>query len=256
VRAILDLRATVVCCTPTYAIHLAEVAAQEQLDLTKSAVRLLSVAGEPGGSIPAVRERLQQLWPGARIHDHHGMTEVGPVSFEDPTIPCSLRVIESSYLAEVIDPQTLQPVADGAVGELVLTTLGRTGSPLLRYRTGDLVKPRVADDGAFLLLEGGILGRADDMIVVRGVNVYPSAVDEIVRGLAGIAEYRVRVLNAAALAELRVEIEPQTGHDGKTLAAALERRFSTALALRVPVQAVAAGALPRFEMKARRWVRE
>jgi phenylacetate-CoA ligase len=256
VRAILDLRATVVCCTPTYAIHLAEVAAQEQLDLTKSAVRLLSVAGEPGGSIPAVRERLQQLWPGARIHDHHGMTEVGPVSFEDPTIPCSLRVIESSYLAEVMDPQTLQPVADGAVGELVLTTLGRTGSPLLRYRTGDLVKPRVADDGEFLLLEGGILGRADDMIVVRGVNVYPSAVDEIVRGLAGIAEYRVRVLNAAALAELRVEIEPQTGHDGKMLAATLERRFSTALALRVPVAAVAAGALPRFEMKARRWVRE
>jgi phenylacetate-CoA ligase len=256
VRAILDLRATVVCCTPTYAIHLAEVAAQEKLDLATSAVRLLSVAGEPGGSIPAVRERLQQLWPGARIHDHHGMTEVGPVSFEDPTIPCSLRVIESSYLAEVMDPQTLQPVADGAVGELVLTTLGRTGSPLLRYRTGDLVKPRVADDGEFLLLEGGILGRADDMIVVRGVNVYPSAVDEIVRGLAGIAEYRVRVLNAAALAELRVEIEPQTGHDGKMLAATLERRFSTALALRVPVAAVAAGALPRFEMKARRWVRE
>jgi phenylacetate-CoA ligase len=184
------------------------------------------------------------------------MTEVGPVSFEDPAIPCSLRVIESSYLAEVIDPQTLQPVADGAVGELVLTTLGRTGSPLLRYRTGDLVKPRVADDGTFLLLEGGILGRADDMIVVRGVNVYPSAVDEIVRGLAGIAEYRVRVLNAAALAELVVEIEPQPGHDGKALAATLERRFSAALALRVPVQAVAAGALPRFEMKARRWVRE
>jgi phenylacetate-CoA ligase len=94
------------------------------------------------------------------------------------------------------------------------------------------------------------------MIVVRGVNVYPSAVDEIVRGLAGIAEYRVRVLNAAALAELVVEIEPQPGHDGKTLAATLERRFSAALALRVPVQAVAAGALPRFEMKARRWVRE
>ena len=125
-RTILETRATVVCCTPTYAIRLAEVAAEEKIDLRKSAVRLLSVAGEPGGSIPAVRARLQQLWPGVRVHDHHGMTETGPVSYEDPARPCNLRVIESAYLAEVINSTTLQPVVPGETGELVLTTLGRT----------------------------------------------------------------------------------------------------------------------------------
>lgn len=260
-RTILDTRATVVCCTPTYAIRLAEVAAEEKIDLRKSAVRLLSVAGEPGGSIPAVRARLQQLWPGVHVHDHHGMTETGPVSYEDPARPCSLRVIESAYLAEVINSATLQPVARGETGELVLTTLGRTGSPLIRYRTGDLVKPVFARAGAqnadlFLTLEGGILGRVDDMVVVRGVNVYPSAVEEIIRGLGGIAEYRVHVLNAGALTELRVEIEPDaTCRDAVALATQLERRFQSSLALRVDVRLAEPGALPRFENKAKRWVR-
>ncbi len=260
-RTILDTRASVVCCTPTYAIRLAEVAAEEKIDLRKSAVRLLSVAGEPGGSIPAVRARLQQLWPGVHVHDHHGMTETGPVSYEDPARPCSLRVIESAYLAEVINSATLRPVAPGETGELVLTTLGRTGSPLIRYRTGDLVKPLFSPAGAqnadlFLTLEGGILGRVDDMVVVRGVNVYPSAVEEIIRGLGGITEYRVHVLNAGALTELRVEIEPDANcPDAVALATQLERRFQSSLALRVDVRLAEPGALPRFENKAKRWVR-
>ena len=261
-RTILETRATVVCCTPTYAIRLAEVAAEEKIDLRKSAVRLLSVAGEPGGSIPAVRARLQQLWPGVRVHDHHGMTETGPVSYEDPARPCNLRVIESAYLAEVINSTTLQPVVPGETGELVLTTLGRTGSPLIRYRTGDLVKPVFARADAtnadlFLALEGGILGRVDDMVVVRGVNVYPSAVEEIIRGLGGIAEYRVRVINAGALAELCVEIQPEANcPDPVEVATQLERRFQSSLALRVDVRLVEPGSLPRFENKAKRWVRD
>ncbi|MBI3879542.1 MAG: AMP-binding protein [Verrucomicrobia bacterium] len=260
-RTILDTRATVVCCTPTYAIRLAEVAAEEKLDLSRSAVRLLSIAGEPGGSIPAVRARLRSLWPGARIHDHHGMTETGPVSYEDPARPCTLRVIESAYLAEIIHPETLAPVALGETGELVLTTLGRTGSPLLRYRTGDLVKaapaqPGARDAGLFIALDGGILGRVDDMVVVRGVNVYPSAVEEIIRGLGGVAEYRVQVTNAGALTELDVEMEPLADcPDPVALATHLERRFQSALALRVGVRIAAPGTLPRFENKARRWVR-
>ncbi|MBI3878286.1 MAG: AMP-binding protein [Verrucomicrobia bacterium] len=258
-RAILDNGATVLCCTPTYAIRLAEVAAEEKIDLRAGKVRTLSVAGEPGGSIPATRKRLEQLWPGARVYDHHGMTEVGPVSFECPTRPGVLHVIESAYLAEVIDPATEKSVAAGQVGELVLTTLGRVGSPLLRYRTGDLVKPswsRCACGHCDLALEGGILGRTDDMIVVRGVNVYPSAVEEIVRGCGGIAEYQARVSEARALAELQIQIEPEAGcADATALARRLEKAFESALALRVPVAAVAPGTLPRFEMKARRWIR-
>jgi phenylacetate-CoA ligase len=262
-RAILELRATTLCCTPTYAIHLAEVAAKEGIDLRTSQVRTLSVAGEPGGSIPAVRARLQELWPGARVYDHHGMTEVGPVSYECPARPGVLHVIERAFIAEVVDPGTGQPVAAGERGELILTNLGRLGSPLLRYRTGDLVQlstlhsqPLTCSCGSRdAVLEGGILGRVDDMVVVRGVNVYPSAVEEIIRRIGGVAEYQVRVSRTNALAELTVTVEPQPDAPaglGERLAAA----FESQLALRVPVTLAPPASLPRFESKARRWTRD
>jgi phenylacetate-CoA ligase len=257
-RTILELEATVLCCTPTYAIRLAEVAAEEKIDLRGSPVKTLSVAGEPGGSIPAVRRQLEALWPGARVYDHHGMTEVGPVSYEDPEHPCVLRVMENAYLAEVIDPETLGPSAPGATGELVLTTLGRTGSPLLRYRTGDLVRPvRLPGENPLLGLAGGILGRVDDMVVVRGVNVYPGGVEDILRGVGGVAEYRVHVTRARAMTELAIEVEPAAGvSDAAALARRVEQALQSALTLRIPVRAVAPGALHRFEMKARRWIKE
>ena len=159
---------------------------------------------------------------------------------------------------------TGQPVSPGETGELILTNLGRTGSPLLRYRTGDLVQlstlnsqlstcPCGATD---LALEGGILGRVDDMIVVRGVNVYPSAVEEIIRRVGGIAEFQVRVSQRQALAELTVTIEPTAGSSDTGLATRLATAFESSLALRVPVVLTAPGSLPRFESKARRWSRE
>lgn len=263
-RAILDLRATMLCCTPTYAIHLAEIAAKEGIDLRSSQVRTLSVAGEPGGSIPATRARLEELWPGARVYDHHGMTEVGPVSYECPVRPGVLHIIERGFIAEVVSPVSSQPVSLGERGELVLTNLGRLGSPLLRYRTGDLVQvARSSADSVCgcgapdLALEGGILGRVDDMVVVRGVNVYPGAIEEIIRRVGGVAEYQVRISQRQALAELTVIIEPTAEQvdNGADLAQRLARAFETGLALRVPV-VLAAGSLPRFEMKSRRWVRE
>jgi phenylacetate-CoA ligase len=257
---------TVLCCTPTYAIRLAEVAAAEGMDLAKSKVRLLVLAGEPGASIPATRARLEQLWPGARPFDHHGMTEVGPVTWECPATPGVLHVLESGFLAEVVHPDSGAPVAAGEAGELVLTTLGRTGSPLLRYRTGDLVRPRFEPSATGtppcacgrheLALEGGILGRADDMVVVRGVNVYPSAVEELVRACGGIAEYQVDITTERAMTEMRLRIEPEPGGgDREALAGRLAGLFQETLALRVPVTVVEAGTLPRFELKARRWNR-
>lgn len=253
---------SVLCCTPTYALRLAEVAAEEKVAVHKLGVKTIIVAGEPGGSIPATRAKLESLWSGARIFDHHGMTEVGPVTFECPANPGVLHVMESAYYAEVIDPASGQPVPRG---ELVLTTLARTGSPLLRYRTGDLVKCRMqnaecrteaCECGRFdRALEGGILGRVDDMIIVRGVNIYPSAIEEIIRGFAEVAEYRVHVSLKQALTEMRVEIEPIAGAATQALATQLEQMFHKAFALRVPVSVVAAGTLPRFEMKAMRWVK-
>ncbi len=255
----IDAGADVLCCTPTYAIHLAEVAAAEGIELERSGVRTVIVAGEPGGSIPATRRRIEELWRGARVVDHHGMTEVGPVSYECPARPLVLHVIEPAFYPEVIAPATGQPAGAGEMGELVLTNLGRAGSPLLRYRTGDLVRPappgRCACGSAEMALEGGIVGRADDMVVVRGVNVYPGAVEEIVRSCRGVAEYRVFVGERLSLTEVRIEVEPDAGTDAARLPHKLEAALRDALSLRIPVS-LAASALPRFEMKARRWKKE
>jgi len=118
-RAILENSATVLCCTPTYAIRLAEVAAEENIDLAASRIRAVIVAGEPGGSVPSIRAKIEQLWPGARVFDHHGMTEVGPVTYQCPQRPGVLHVIESAYYAEIVDPATGKHLSAGETGELV-----------------------------------------------------------------------------------------------------------------------------------------
>jgi phenylacetate-CoA ligase len=256
-RAMLENRATILCCTPSYAAHLAEAAACENFDRKALAVRVIIVAGEPGGSVPAIRRRLEELWPGARIFDHHGMTETGPVSHECPAQPGTLHILDRAYLAEIVDAQG-QAARAGEAGELVLTVLGRAGSPLLRYRTGDLARAGgpCACGRPGLALPGGLLGRTDEMVIVRGVNVYPTAVEEVLRGFAEIAEYQVEVNRARDLVELSVLIEPRT-HGAVAEAVALAGRVQHALHsvfnLRVPVALAPAGSLPRFEMKARRW---
>jgi phenylacetate-CoA ligase len=257
-QAMIDNGITVLCCTPTYAQHLGEVAREKGL-ASQSRLRLIIVAGEAGGSIPATRARIEQLWPGATVFDHHGMTEVGPVTYQCPAQPGVLHVLEGAYLAEVLEPQSPAPAKAGESGELVLTTLDRTGSPLLRYRTGDLVRPRQHRECACgrneLALEGGILGRSDDMVVIRGVNVYPSLVEEIVRAEPGVVEYRVQIDQRTAMATLSLEVEPSEGSDALGLQQRLGQAFHTALNLRVTVRLLAAGSLPRFEMKALRWAK-
>ncbi len=260
---ILDNAATVLCCTPTYAIRLAEAAAEHGIDLVQSQVKKIIVAGEPGGSIPAVRQRIERLWPGATVIDHHGMTEIGPVSYQNPDDVTLLHCIEDSYLVEVIDVLSGKPLdrnKPDAMGELVLTTLGREGSPLLRYRTGDLVKPVWPAQGD-MALRGGVLGRTDDMVVVRSVNVFPSAVEEVMRGFEEVAEYRVEVRTVRAMTELYMQVELKDDAVGPGLpgqtdqAQQIETAIKAALSFRVPVEIVDAGTLPRFEMKAKRWVR-
>ena len=258
-RAIVETSVTVLCCTPTYAMRLAEAAGEEDIDLAATKVRAIIVAGEPGGSVSAVRNRISKLWHGARLIDHHGMTEIGPVSYGCPMRPDVLHIMEDSYIAEVIDSESGRPVPRGVTGELVLTNLGRMGSPLLRYRTSDMVQAAVEDRcecGTYdLALNGGILGRTDDMLVVRGVNVYPGAVDNILRGFEAVSEYRVAIQNHRSLPELSVQVEPVPEYAGdSSLRHRLEAALTNAFALRIPVSLVPPGSLPRFEMKARRWV--
>ena len=256
-RFLLEHEFTVVFATPTYALHLAELAAKEGIDLATSPVRAVVVAGEPGGNIPATRERIATVW-GARVFDHYGMTEVGPVAVETADQPEQMYLLESEHIAEVLKPNGPEPVAPGEYGELVLTNLGRLGSPLVRYRTGDLVRVATGPDPAGRpgrRLDGGILGRADDMIHVRGNNLYPGAIEAIVRRFPEVAEYRIVVDHSGPLADLRIEVEPAAG-DGEYIAAAVGRAVRDELLFRVEVVAVECGALPRFEMKARRLVHQ
>lgn len=255
-QMILDNAVTVVGCTPTYALRMAEIAESEKIDLAGSSVRALIVAGEPGGSIPSTRSRIEAGW-GARVFDHTGMTEIGSCSFECMESPGGVHLIETQFIGEVIDPDSGAPKADGEVGELVLTNLGRIGSPLIRYRTGDLVRMlrgRCACGRWFTRLEGGILGRTDDMILVRGNNVFPTAIEELVRGFA-VVEFRVTASQSGSMTQLRIEIEPAPASDAKVVVQKISDTVRDRWNFKPDVVAVDPGTLPRYEMKSRRFVR-
>ncbi len=242
-------QASVIFCTPSYALHLAEVAAQNQIDVAALGVRCIIVAGEPGGSIATVRQRIESLW-NARVVDHCGASEVGPWGYSDPE-GRGLYVVESEFIAEFLAVDSGQPAADGELAELVLTTLGRLGSPLIRYRTGDLVRPTRNAEGAnrFVLLEGGVLGRTDDMMIVRGVNVFPSSVEQIIYGFPEIAEYRLTAQRQGEMDSLTVEIEDRLESPQR-----VANELQLQLGLRVAVELVPLGTLPRFEGKGKRFV--
>ena len=243
------LGATVLVCTPSYALHLLQVARERGLDPARLPVRVTVHAGEPGAGIPSVRARIEAGW-GARAFDHAGMTEMGAYGYECEA-QAGLHVNESEFVAEVIDPVSGGPAAEG---ELVLTNLGRFGSPLVRYRTGDRVRlaPGPCECGrTFARLEGGILGRLDDMLIVRGVNVFPSAIEAIVRRFP-VEEFQIEVFRAGELDEVRVLVEVDGGDAG---ARRVQDALRAGLGIRLEVAPVGSGSLPRFELKARRVVR-
>ena len=251
------VRPTVVCCTPTYALRLAEVArASGLVDLADGPVGTVIVAGEPGGHVPATRERIETAW-GARVIDHHGLTEVGPMSFECREATDALHLNESEFICEVIDPASGEPVPPGEAGELVVTNLGRTSSPVIRYRTGDIVRVREETCVCGRTLAravGGILSRSDDMVWVRGVNVYPTAVEAVIRRFPEVVEYRCTVSTRSARTDLAVEVELHGNAADTGAADAVGTALHEALGLTVPVRVVDADTLPRFELKARRFV--
>jgi len=251
-HAMQALGATALVCTPSYALHLMETARERGLDPTKLGVRVSVHAGEPGAGIPAVRARIEAGW-GARAFDHAGMTEVGAYGYECAE-QAGLHLNESEFIAEVLDPVTLAPVVEG---ELVLTNLGRIGSPVVRYRTGDrvrLTEAACACGRTFRRLEGGILGRLDDMLIIRGVNVFPSAIEGIVRRFPAVEEFQVEVYRDGELEQARVLIEAHDA-DGRAVCALVQEALRASLGLRLDVVPAAPRTLPRFELKARRVVR-
>ncbi len=243
------LEATCLFCTPSYALRMAEVASEVGIDLRQLSIRTIVVAGEPGGSIVSVRNQIETAWD-ARVLDHSGATEIGPWGY-GTLEGGGLYVNEAEFLAEFINYETGVPAAEGELSELVLTTLGRAGNPVIRYRTGDLVRPRwSAQDGniRFVFLEGGVLGRVDDMLIIRGVNILPSSVEQVIRSFPEVAEYRITAQREGALDRLKVEVEDHQQSPDR-IAAELQLR----LGLKIEVAAVPIGTLPRFEGKAERF---
>lgn len=246
--------ATALACTPTYALRLAEVAREIDFDLRSIPMRATVHAGEPGANVPATKMRIQDTWS-AKCFDHAGASEVGAHSFECEAQPGGTHLIESEFIAEVLDPATGKPVAPGERGELVITNLGRWGFPVIRYKTGDVVRVNVdpCECGrGFLRFEGGILGRADDMVTVRGVNVFPAGVENILRKFPEVDEFRITVRTVKFMDEMEVELELADGSDTGVVGA-IGERLDTMLGFRPSVKLVGRNVLPRFEMKAKRF---
>ncbi len=256
-RAILDNHCTALVCTPTYALHLAEVADGLGIDLRSSDIRITIHAGEPGASVPNVKRRIEEAW-GARCFDHAGATEVGGWAFDCQADDGAIHLNELEFIFEVIDPQTCKPVDEGARGELVITTLGRPGMPVLRYRTGDLVEmitEPCACGRTLARIKGGVLGRADDMLSVRGVNVYPSAIDNLIRAVPSIIEYEMEIRRVSEMDDLLLKIETDGQRPFAEVKQAIIAAFRAQLNIRVSVAQVERGSLPRYEFKARRYKR-
>jgi phenylacetate-CoA ligase len=259
VKQIVEMGATAVASTPTYALRMAQEARQLGLDLAGSNVERLILSGEPAGSIPATKKLIEEQW-GAKAGDTAGMTELGTIMiFECEQQPGGTHIIEDHYIEEVVDPETDQPVPYGEMGERVVTSFGRGFIPVIRYRTRDFVV-RVPGSSCscgrtFDIYEGGIRGRVDDMKLVRGTNVYPRAVEAIVREYGEIDEFQIHLYTEEGIRdEIEVLVEiPDESADPERILADLQKSLADSHeGLRFGVKKAETGSLPRFELKAKR----
>jgi phenylacetate-CoA ligase len=256
-QTIARLGTTAVGGTPSFLLHLAETAENLGHDLPASSVRFVMTGGEPGAALPAVRSQLEEVW-GAKAFDGYGCIEFQPIAWECAE-QAGGHIAEDAIFAEVLNPDTLDPVADGTPGVLVLTHLEKQASPLLRWWTGDIVvrdSTTCACGRTMARLPGGVMGRADDMLVVRGVNLFPSAVEDIVRSIAGNVEFRI-VLDHSVM-------DPRTGYltgfrlrvEDAADVGRLPDEIRQRLLVRAVLETVPPGSLQRSTHKSNRVVRE
>jgi phenylacetate-CoA ligase len=262
VKLIVENGATTVCATPTYVLRLAQVATEMGIDIAKQGrVEKIILSGEPSGSVPAVRAKIEEVW-GAPCGDTAGMTEIGTIMvFECRHRPGGMHIIEDHFIEEVVDPETLEPIPEGERGERIVTSFGRGILPLIRYRTRDLVKrvpaKRCSCGRTWDLYEGGILGRVDDMHKIRGTNVYPRAVEALVREHREVDEFQIVLTREKDRDEITVRVELAKGAEKHwpRIKKALDHDLAEAHEnLRFDLELAQPGSLPRFELKAKRLV--
>lgn len=263
IETILDYGTKCLVGTPSFMAHVAETAASMGVDLAASTVSVIGVGGEPGASVPATRQRLEKAW-GARMFDCYGALEFQPVAWETAG-QFGPVLAEDEVYAEILDAVTEQPVEDGERGVLVLTHLRKEACPLVRWWTGDVVvrdRRPMADGRTHGHLPGGVLGRADDMLVIRGVNLFPTAIENVVRSVEGTTNEYQLVIDESVKdpksgfltgVKLRIEATPDAPAD---LVENLTTKLKEKLQVRFKVDVLPAGTLPRTVHKAKRLVME
>jgi phenylacetate-CoA ligase len=262
IRNILEWKPTVVCGTPTYMLYLGEVAKRMGVDLSKSTVRIVITAGEPGAQVPATKKLIETIW-GAKNYDDIGSTEISNFGFEC-ICQKGTHVIESMFLAEVIDPKTGKNLDPGQEGELVLSNLCCESMPLIRWRMGDMVKfdiNKCECGRTFLRLDGGIIGRVDDMFQFGGVNIFPSAIENFIREIREFSnEYQLIVPKMGSGKHIKIRIEPTSSKLSNEEMENAVKRFKEIFKFRIgltpDIEVLKIGELPRFEGKAKRIIRE
>ena len=263
IKQIIEMGATTVCSTPTYALHLWQKAREMGIDLAKEGkVNKVILSGEPAGSIPAVKRQLEDAW-GAKCGDTAGMTEVGTiVIFECSHQPGGTHIIEDHFIEESINPETGEPAGYGTLGERVVTSFGRGFIPVIRYRSKDMVMKvpgsTCSCGRTWDIYDGGIRGRWDDMKLIRGTNVYPRAVEAIVREYVSIDEFQIYIWRKEDLQDeitIKVEVKPGYETEWETLHPKLLKDLANAHeGLRFIIERMDHGNLPRFELKAKRLI--
>ena len=255
--ALLTYPITVLGCTPSYALFLAEAAAKKGVDLAKDTkLRITWHTGEPGASIPATKQKIETAF-GARAYDLPGLTEIAAWGFECDARAGLTHVHEDYVYPEVLDEQD-RPVKPGERGELVFTSLYRKAMPLLRYRTRDVVQladRRCPCGRTLVAFEGGVLARLDDMKKVRGIIVYPRRIEELVRPHRDVDEFQIVFRRRDGLDDILVRLDPSPAlalDERARLGEALAKDLQLGLGIRVSVEVGDPGSLPRWDHKARR----
>jgi phenylacetate-CoA ligase len=255
--ALLTYPITVLGCTPSYALFLAETAAKKGIDLAKDTkLRITWHTGEPGASIPATRARIEAAF-GVRAYDLPGLTEIAAWGFECEARSGLTHVHEDYVYPEVLDERD-RPVKPGERGELVFTSLYRKAMPLLRYRTRDIVQladRRCPCGRTLVAFEGGVLARVDDMKKVRGIIVYPRRIEELVRPHRDVDEFQIVFRRVEGLDDILLRIDPAPSlalAERSGLRETLARDLQLGLGIRVSVEIGEPGSLPRWDHKARR----
>ncbi len=259
------LKSTVLIATPSYALYLAEQLKAYNYSTSDIGLRIGCFGGEPGTEVPATRRAIESGL-GIDAYDYYGLAEIGPTFASECAHKTGLHWSEDLHLIEVIDPETKEPVPDGEIGILVITHLERSATPMIRYWTNDLVRldPSPCPCGrTHARSPGGILGRADDMIVFMGVNFYPMQVEQVVRSFEELSpEYRIRLTHDASthrdICTISVELEQAEVPQLRVsiLQEKIANALREALGFRPEVEFVRQGTLERTEFKAKRVIEE